>query len=82
MIRAKARPVARGFKQGEGIDFSETLPRRLRRHVFRMLGAIACELVLDLCHFDAGQGFVQSTLQYLRLEASVEIVAQPPSPSH
>ena len=30
---------------------------------FRMLGAIACELGLDLCHFDAEQAFGQSRLE-------------------
>ena len=34
MVQAKARLVARRFKQREGIDFFETLPRRLRRLVF------------------------------------------------
>ena len=37
---------------------------------FRLLGAIACELGLDLCHFNAEQAFVQSSLEedvFLRL---------------
>ena len=36
----------------------------------RLLAAIACELDLDLCHFDAEQAFVQSDLDkivYIRL---------------
>ena len=37
---------------------------------FRLVTAIACELGLDLCHFDAKQAFVQSKLDedvYLRM---------------
>ena len=30
---------------------------------FRLLGAVACELGLDLCYFDAEQAFVQSNLE-------------------
>ena len=63
MIRAKARLVARGFKQREGIDFFETFAPTPAVSCFRLLGAIACELGLDLCHFDAEQGFVQSTVE-------------------
>ena len=63
MIRAKARLVARGFKQREGIDFFETFAQTPAASCFRLLGAIACELGLDLCHFDAEQAFVQSTLE-------------------
>ena len=36
----------------------------------RLLSAVACELDLDLCHFDVGQAFVQSHLDvdvFLRL---------------
>ena len=36
----------------------------------RLLAALACELDLDLCHFDAEQAFVQSNLDevvYIRL---------------
>ena len=42
--------------------FLMLLPRRLLRLVFCLLGAIECELGLDLCHFDAEQAFVQSSL--------------------
>ena len=31
-------------------------------YCIRLLGTIACELDLDLCHFDAEQAFVQSNL--------------------
>ena len=62
MIRAKARLVARGFNQREGIDFFETFAPTPAASCIRLLGALACELNLDLCHFDAEQAFVQSSL--------------------
>ena len=62
MVRAKARLVARGFNQREGIDFFETFAPTPAASCIRLLGALACELNLDLCHFDAEQAFVQSSL--------------------
>ena len=41
------------------LTFFILLPRRLLRLVFVCLSAIACELGLDLCHFDAEQAFSQ-----------------------
>ena len=63
MVRAKTKLVALGFKQREGIDFFETFAPTPVASCFRFLGDIACELGLDLCHFDAEQAFVQSTLE-------------------
>ena len=63
VVRAKARLVVRGFKQREGIEFFETFAPTPASSCFRLLGAFACELDLDLCHFDAEQAFVQSTLE-------------------
>ena len=70
VVRAKARLVARGFTQREGVDYLETFSPCPCVPSIRLLTAIACELGLDLCHFDAEQAFVQSTLDeevYLRL---------------
>ena len=61
-MRAKARLVARGFSQREGVDYLETFSPCPCVPSIRLLTAIACELGLDLCHFDAEQAFVQSTL--------------------
>ena len=69
-MRAKARLVARGFTQCEGVDYLETFSPCPSVPSIRLLTALACELNLDLCHFDAEQAFVQSTLDedvYLRL---------------
>ena len=61
-MRAKARLVARGFGQREGTDFFVTFPPCPSVMSIRLLAALACELDLDLCHFDAEQAFVQSDL--------------------
>ena len=60
--RAKARLVARGCGQHEGLDFFEIFAPTPTASCTRLLGAITCELDLDLCHFDAEQAFVQSNL--------------------
>ena len=69
-MRAKARLVARGFGQREGIDFFDTFSPCPSVMNIRLLAALACESDLDLCHFDAEQAFVQSDLDevvYIRL---------------
>ena len=69
-MRANARLVARGFGQREGIDFFYTFSPCPSVMSIRLLAALACELDLDLCHFDAEQAFVQSDLDevvYIRL---------------
>ena len=60
--RDKARLVARGCGQREGIDFFVTVTPTPTASCTRLLGAISCELDLDLCHFDTEQAFVQSNL--------------------
>ena len=49
--------------------FFETFAPTPAVSCFGLLGAIACELGLDLCHFDAEQAFVQSSLEdvFMRL---------------
>ena len=59
-IRAKSRRVVRGCQQREGIDYFRSFAPTLAASWFRFLGAIACELGVDLCPFDAEQAFVQS----------------------
>ena len=70
VVKAKSRLVARGFKQREGIDFGETFAPTVSSSCVRLLSAIACELDLDLSHFDVDQAFVQADLDedvFLRL---------------
>ena len=63
MVRANARLVARSFKQREGVDVFYTFAPTPATSCFRLLGAIACKLGLDLCRFDAEQAFAQSSLE-------------------
>ena len=70
VVRAKARLVTRGFSQRESIDLFDTFSPCPSVTSIRLLAALACELDLDLCHFDAEQAFVQSDLNevvYIRL---------------
>ena len=70
MSSAKSRLVARGFGQREGIDYGDTYAPTPASACIRLAASIACELDLDLCHFDAQQAFVQSELEeevYMRL---------------
>ena len=70
MSKAKSRLVARGFKQREGIYFGETFVPTVSSFCVHLLRAIACELDLDVCHFNVEQAFVQSKLNedaFLRL---------------
>ena len=70
MIKAKSRLVARGFKQREGVDYSEAFAPTVSSSWVRLLSVIACECDLDLCHFHVDQAFVQSDLEedvFLRL---------------
>ena len=72
ILKAKSRLVARGFKQREAVYFGETFPPTVSSSCVRLRSAIACELDLDLCHFDVDQAFVQSHLDedvFLRLFA-------------
>ena len=73
VVRAKARLVARGFDQREAIDFFDTFFPCPSVMSIRLLAALACELDLDLCHFDAEQAFVQSDLD------EVVYISLPPS---
>ena len=77
-MRAKARLVARGFSQREGYDDLETFSPCPCGPSIRLLTAIAYELGLDLCHFDAEQAFVQSKLDedvYLRMPQGCEALS-------
>ena len=63
VVRAKSRLVARGFKQREGVYFSETFAPTVSSSCVRLFRAIACQCDLDLCYFDVDQAYVQSDLE-------------------
>ena len=68
--KTKSRLVARGDQQRMNVDFGELFAPTVAVSSVRLLAALACELNLDLCHFDIEQAFVQSDLEedvYMRL---------------
>ena len=71
-MRAKARLVARGSGQREGIDFFDTFSPCPFVMSIPLPAALPCELDLDLCHFDEEQAFVLSDLD------EVVYIALPP----
>ena len=70
VVKSKSRVVAPGFKQREGIYFGDIFPPVVSSSCLRLLSTIACELDLDVSHFDVEEAFVQSKLDkdvFLRL---------------
>ena len=70
VTKAKAKLVARGFSQIEGVDYLETFAPTPAAPSVRLLAAVACEHDMDTYHFDAEQAFVQSKLEekiYMKL---------------
>ena len=63
VVKAQARLVAREFSPRPGVDFRETFAPIPAAPCIRLMAAIACELQLDLCHFDVQQAFVQAELK-------------------
>ena len=63
VVKAKARLVARGFSQRPGVDYHETFAPTPAAPCIRLMAAIACELQLDLCHFDVQQAFAPAELK-------------------
>ncbi len=75
VVKAKARVVAKGFSQVEGVDYLDTFAPTPATSSIRLLAAFACEKDLDMYHFDAEQAFLQSKLDeeiYLRLPPGCE----------
>lgn len=58
----KARLVARGFSQVQGIDFNETFAPVVRYSTLRLLFAIANERDMDINHLDVTTAFLNSNL--------------------
>lgn len=71
MLRYKARLVARGCKQIEGIDFHETYFPVVRYSSIRFLCALAAKLDLDVSQMDV-------TAAYLHGDIDEDIYLQPP----
>ena len=70
VVPANARLIVRSFSQRVRNYFFDKFSPCPSIMSIRLLAALACELYLDLCHFDAEQAFVQSDLDkvvYIRL---------------
>ena len=68
--RAKARMVAMGYSQVEGVHYFETFAATASATSNRLVAAMACKLDWDLRHLDVDQAFIQSELDtdiYFRL---------------
>ncbi|CAN0044804.1 unnamed protein product, partial [Sphacelaria rigidula] len=60
--RAKARMVAEGYSQVEGIDYFDTFDPAASATSNRLVAAMACKIDWDLRHLDVDQAFTQSEL--------------------
>lgn len=60
--RFKARLVARGFTQREGIDYNETFAPVVRHSTMRILFCIANQLDLNIDHLDVATAFLNADL--------------------
>jgi hypothetical protein len=68
VIRNKARLVAQGYAQIEGIDFEETFAPIARLESIRILLSMACVLNMKLFQMDVEMAFLNG---YLKEEVSV-----------
>ncbi|PRQ45292.1 putative RNA-directed DNA polymerase [Rosa chinensis] len=73
VIRNKARLVAQGYSQVEGLDFDETFAHVARLELVRLLLSVACHFRFKLFQMDVKTAFLNEILQE---EVYVE---QPPS---
>jgi len=63
VVRNKARLVAQGYTQIEGVDFDETYAPVARLESIRILIPIACHLGFKLYQMDVKSAFLNGILQ-------------------
>ena len=73
VVRNKARLIAQGYNQKEGIDFDETFALVARIEAIRLLLAFTCHMYFKLFQMDMKSAFLNGFIQE---EVYVE---QPPS---
>ena len=64
IAKAKARLIAKGFKQKYGVDYLETFSPTVNAASQRLSVALACTYNLESLHWDIEQAFVQSELDH------------------
>lgn len=62
-VRYRARLVAKGFTQVEGVDFTDTFSPVVRHTTLRLLFALSVKLGLDTTHLDVTTAFLNGTLE-------------------
>ncbi|KAG1669146.1 hypothetical protein FOA52_002657 [Chlamydomonas sp. UWO 241] len=63
VVRFKARVVAKGFKQVEGVDYLQTFAPCADKNSFRVVLAIACERDLEMEQLDIKTAFLNGELE-------------------
>ena len=63
MVRNKARLVAQGYSQMEGVDYDETFVPVARMESIRILLALACHLTFKLYQMDVKTAFLNGLLK-------------------
>ena len=63
MVRNKARLVAQGYSQMEGVDYDETFVPITRMESIRSLLALACYLRFKLYQMDVKTAFLNGLLK-------------------
>ncbi|KAA5550856.1 hypothetical protein F3G54_33345, partial [Pseudomonas aeruginosa] len=74
-VRYRARLVAKGFSQRQGIDFKETFSPVLKYSTLKLLFAITVNLNLSITHLDVTTAFLNGHLDetvFMQLPQSFE----------
>lgn len=62
-VRYRARLVAKGFTQKEGVDYKETFSPVLRYSVLKLLFALSVKLDMNVMHYDVTTAFLNGNLE-------------------
>lgn len=77
-VRYRARLVAKGFTQREGVDYKETYSPVLRYSTLRLLFALSVKLNFNITHLDVTTAFLNGFLDenvYMQLPPNLECKA-------
>ena len=82
IVRNKARLVAQGYSQMEGIDYEETFTPIFRLESTRILLAIACSFRIKLYQMDVNSAFLNGILSEEVYVEQPKGFEDPKSPNH